>query len=327
MVRVSAIVPNWNRAALLRSALKCLCSQTHPVEEIIVVDNGSTDESVLVAEDFGARVIRLTRNEGFAKAVNEGVRTASGDWLVILNNDVEIGEDWLHTLVTKSQESSAWFASGKLLRFEEPKVLDGSWDALCRGGCAWRCGNARNDGPAWNVQRTIRFAPFTALLARADLFRIVGVLDERFESYLEDVDFGIRCAIRGYSGVYVPNAVARHRGSATLGRWHKDTVRRISRNQLLLVAKHFPKGWILRFGWPVLVGQLLWGLLALRHHAGLSYFAGKLDALRIFRGVRHLSQQDSNTIATILRDSEAEIRELQQQTGYDLYWRVYFALT
>ncbi|HLJ44991.1 MAG TPA: glycosyltransferase family 2 protein [Bryobacteraceae bacterium] len=326
MVRVSAIVPNWNGAVLLRSVLVCLRNQTQPIDEVIVVDNGSTDESVSVAEGLGARVIRLNRNEGFAKAVNEGVRAAAGEWLVILNNDVEIGEDWLDKLLSESQGCNAWFASGKLLQFDRPGVLDGAWDALCRGACAWRCGHARNDGPPWDTQRSIRFASFTALLARTELFRLVGSLDETFESYLEDVDFGIRCAIRGYSGVYVPNAVARHRGSATLGRWHRGTVRRISRNQLLLVAKHFPKGWIVRFGWPVLVSQVLWGLLALRHRTGLAYLAGKIDALRIFRGVRGRSQHDS-AISAILHESEAEIRELQQQTGYDLYWRVYFALT
>ena len=75
--------------------------------------------------------------------------------------------------------------------------------------------------PLWNQPRTIQLAPFTAAVFRAGVFERVGFLDERFESYLEDVDFGLRCAEAGLGGLYVPEAVAYHQGSATLGRWHR----------------------------------------------------------------------------------------------------------
>src|SRR5258708_36052945 len=170
-------------------------------------------------------------------------------------------------------------------------------------------------------------AAYSVAIVRADQCPRVGPLDEMFETYLEDVDFGIRCATNGYSGVYVPGATARHRGSATLGRWHKDTVRRISRNQLLLVARHFPRNWIFRDGWPVLVGQTLWGLLALRHGAGLAFVKGKVEGMRRFRQIRKDVGCSGSALSAILRESENEIHELQRQTGFDLYWRLYFALT
>jgi GT2 family glycosyltransferase len=327
MVRVSVIIPNWNGATLLEKALDCLSRQTSPPDEILVVDNGSHDQSVSIAERAGAGVLQLTENRGFCRAINEGIRAATGAWIAILNNDVEVAEDWLEKLLTRALARDAWFATGKLVAFDRPTHLDGTWDAICRGACAWRCGAARPDGPPWNSERTIRFAPFTAAIFRAELFRRAGLLDEAFESYLEDVDFGIRCATKGYSGVYVPDATARHKGSATLGRWHKDTVRRISRNQLLLVARHFPRQWVLRYGWPVLVGQTLWGLLALRHGAGLAFLRGKLEAARLFRSLRKDTRSSSSALAGILWESENEIRDLQRETGYDLYWRLYFALT
>ena len=77
------------------------------------------------------------------------------------------------------------------------------------------------------------------MLYRAEVFRQVGLLEESFESYLEDVDFGLRCAAQRITGRYVPDARAVHVGSAALGRWHPETVRRIARNQLLLVARHY----------------------------------------------------------------------------------------
>ena len=177
----------------------------------------------------------------------------------------------------------AWFATGKLLDASRRDRMDGAFDAICRGACAWRCGHGRRDSALWNTPREIRFAPLTAALIRAELFDRVGLLDESLESYLEDIDLGIRCAAKGLTGLYLPSAVAYHQGSATLGTWHPDTVRKISRNQLLIVAKHYPRKWILSYGWPILVAQALWGLIALRHGRLLAYLAGKLDGARRFR--------------------------------------------
>src|SRR5262249_38839758 len=136
------------------------------------------------------------------------------------------------------------------------------------------------DSAEFSLRRRIWFPPGTAALFRAELFRRIGTFDERFESYLEDVDLGVRCAVAGLGGWYVPEAIAWHRGSASLGRWHPDTVRRISRNQVFLVAKHYPIGLFFRFFWPILIGQGLWGLVALQHGAGWPWLRGKFAGLR-----------------------------------------------
>ena len=322
---VAVVIPTWNRAGLLARALTNLARQTYPIERVIVVDNGGTDDSAAVATRAGARVISLPENMGFAAAVNRGIQEAAGtEWISILNNDVTLEPDWLAQVMAKLEGGKAWFATGKLFNAQARERIDGTFDAVCRGGCAWRCGHGRLDSPLWNKPRIIQLAPFTAAVFRAGVFDRVGLLDERFESYLEDVDFGLRCAEAGLGGLYVPEAVAYHEGSATLGRWHGDTVRKIARNQLLLVAKHYPQNWVLRYGWPVFVAQALWGIVALRHGAPVSYLAGKVEGLRQFRGVRGKACAG---FPAILERSEKEIREIQQLTGFDLYWRLYFALT
>ncbi|HTR38565.1 MAG TPA: glycosyltransferase family 2 protein [Bryobacteraceae bacterium] len=324
MHRVTMIIPNWNGAALLASLLDGLKRQTHPIERVIVVDNGSTDDSAAVAERAGAQVIALGTNAGFAAAVNRGIRAAGTEWIGILNNDVSLPENWLALLMDRLASSDAWFATGKLLDAGSPDRIDGCFDEISRGACAWRCGHGRPDSPLWNQAREIRFPPFTAAVFRAGLFERVGLLDERFESYLEDVDFGLRSAAAGFAGLYVPEASAWHRGSATLGRWHPDTVRRIARNQLLIVAKHYPARWILRYGWPVFIAQTLWGLTALRHRCFVAYLTGKCEGLRQFHQLRGERRAG---LGAILEQSENEILELQRSTGFDLYWRLYFALT
>jgi GT2 family glycosyltransferase len=328
MQRVAMVIPNWNGSALLAQLLADLKQQSHPVDRVIVVDNGSTDDSTAVATRAGAEVIALGSNAGFSAAVNRGIRSAAAEWIGILNNDISLSQDWLAKLMEKISAGPAWFATGKLLDAAKRDQIDGSFDTLCRGGCAWRCGHGRPDSPLWNQPREIRFPPWTAAVFRAELFERVGLLDEQFESYLEDIDFGLRCASAGLTGWYVPEAVAYHQGSATLGRWHPDTVRRISRNQLLLVAKHYPRKWVLRYGWPVFIAQTLWGITALRHGAFVAYLTGKLEGLRRFGQLRgHSGANLPAGIAQILEQSEAELHEFQRLTGFDLYWRLYFALT
>jgi GT2 family glycosyltransferase len=318
------VVPNWNGAVLLLQLLRDLEDQELRPEEIIVVDNGSTDNSVAIAKAAGAKVLELTENQGFSRAVNRGIEACRSEWIVILNNDVGLERSWLSRLVETAQSAAAWFATGKLLSASDNRKLDGTFDAICRGACAWRCGHGRPDSPLWNQAGAIRFAPFTASLFRASLFETVGLLDEDFESYLEDIDFGLRCSIQRLFGIYVPEAVAYHQGSATLGRWHKDTVRKIARNQVLLVAKHYPARWVVRSGWAVLTAQSLWGLIAVRHGAGLAFLKGKLEGLRQFRRARRFGPP---AVWEILEESESQIRDLQKRAGFDFYWKAYFALT
>jgi GT2 family glycosyltransferase len=310
---------------------------------VIVVDNGSTDDSAEVAAKAEVEWVELGSNRGFAAAVNRGIecvhtsvdaaRTSAGppetDLIAVLNNDVTLEPDWLDRLV-EGMTQDVWFATGKLLDETSRGRIDGSFDALCRGGCAWRCGHGRPDGEVWNRPRSIRLAPFTAAIFRSDLFRRVGLLDERFESYLEDVDFGLRAAALGFCGAYVPGAVAYHSGSATLGRWHAETVRRIARNQVLLVAKHYPSDWVKGYGWHVLVAQILWGFIALRHGTFLGYVTGKIEGLARFHAMRGDLRAKFPALvpfSAIIEKSEEELHELQAQTGFDLYWRLYFALT
>ena len=322
-MKVAAVVPQWNRRDLLQTLLANLADQTRPFDEIIVVDNGSTDDSAAVAAQAGANVIRLDRNWGFAAAVNRGIEATQADWLAILNNDVTLAPNWLAILLAKVERDpeSTWFATGKTLRASDPSRIDGAFDAISRGACACRCGSGRLDGPFWNQPRRIRMAPMTAALFQRRLFEEIGSLDENFESYLEDVDFGLRCAMGCRWGVYAPEAVAYHQGSSTWGQWNKYSVRLIARNQLLLTVKHF--GGLPR--WPIVAGQLLWGFLALCHGCAGAYLQGKMAGMRIARSIP-AQRPASENIQALIEESEKTILEVQRQTGFDRYWRAYFWL-
>src|ERR1700722_17746014 len=183
--RVAAVIPHWNRRDLLEALLENLRHQTRPFDEIVVVDNGSTDGSADLAAQSGARVLRLERNLGFAAAVNRGIEACQADWIAILNNDVTLAPNWLGILLGEAEHQDAWFGAGKLLQTQDPSTIDGTFDEISRGACACRCGAGKLDSAIWNQPRRIRFASMTAALFRRSLFPEVGLLDETFGSYLE----------------------------------------------------------------------------------------------------------------------------------------------
>ncbi len=114
--RVAAVIPTWNRRDLLATLLRNLAEQTRPFAEIIVVDNGSADDSVELAAMAGATVLKMGRNLGFAAAVNRGKEAADAEWIAILNNDVTLEPDWLTKLVDAATQEDVWFATGKILQ-------------------------------------------------------------------------------------------------------------------------------------------------------------------------------------------------------------------
>ena len=326
---IAAIVPVWNGRELVERLIASVHRQTRAASELIVIDNGSTDGAPDLARQRGARVIAMGRNAGFAAAVNRGIRESRAEWIAVLNSDVELAPDYFATLVgARAGGDNAWFATGKILSATSPGRIDGTFDAVCRGGAAWRIGDGRPDGPPFAEARRIPSAPWTAALFRAELFRRVGLLEEHFESYLEDVDFGMRCAAQSLDGVYDPAAVAWHHGSATLGRWHPETVSHIARNQLFLLARHYPASILARWFWPILVAQSLWGAVAARHGAGIAWLRGAAQGVRGFSVMRRSCRPiDARVLVDLLRSGERTIREVQASTGYDAYWRLYFFLT
>lgn len=318
---ISVVVPVWNGEALLARLLDSLDAQTLRPSELLVVDNGSTDGAPELARRRGARVIEMGHNAGFAPAVNRGIREARGERIAVLNTDVVLAPDYLARLAS----SEAWFATGKILSETAPDRIDGTFDLVCRGGTAWRAGSGKPDGPLWNSPREIWSAPWTAALFCADLFRKAGLLEESFESYLEDVDFGLRCASLGLPGEYVPEAVAWHRGSAALGRWHPETVRHISRNQVLLLARHYSGQMLLANALHIGLAHGLWFLLAIRRGAGLAWLRGRLQGWSAFRGAR--AQNFDAKLPLHLRENDRLIAGLQREAGFDFYWRLYVTLT
>lgn len=315
------MIPTWNRRDLLAQVLADLAAQRPEPPAVIVVDNGSTDGASETARCAGAQVIRFEENRGFAAAVNAGIRAAGTEWVAILNNDVRLDSGWLAALLHSAQREQAAFACGRILQQHDPRRIDATFDAVCRGGLALRCGSGRVDGPYWRQPRRIAIAPMTAALFRRDLFDRAGGLDESFGSYLEDVDFGLRVAAAGFEGWYEPEAVAWHLGSATFGAWKGDTVRLLARNQILLAHKHFAYHWRCR----VMAAQMLWGWSAWRRGLVSAWQAGRKEGRALVAEQPPAVSVDG--MRRTIERSERLLREVQEETGWDWLWRIWFTFS
>ena len=167
----------------------------------------------------------------------------------------------------------------------------------------------------------------TAVLFHKRVFDQIGLLDARFESYYEDVDFGVRCALAGLSGIYEPAAVAVHMDKASSG---KKRGRDVSDRPQPAPdsGEALSRATLRRFAWPILVGQILALMAAAKQGDPLAAFKGKCEALWRWRTFREPINGLAGCppIETAMSRSELEIYDLQRKIGYDIYWRLYFSL-
>jgi len=251
---VSAAILNWNGGDLVVECLRSLLRQAHPIDDLIVVDNASTDGSLerLKAEEPGLTVISNARNLGFAAAANQAVATARGSWLLLANLDVEFEPDYVTRLLAAGQrDPMIGSVTGKLLRPHADGVeaiVDSTGHILYRNGWAANRGEGLPDSGQWERSEEVFGVTGAAPLYRMKMLMEVTdgparPFDERFFAYIEDVDLDWRMRWLGWKAWYEP-AVAWHHRSATGARRSPFILRHILKNRLLLVANNdlWPQG-------------------------------------------------------------------------------------
>ncbi len=242
---VSIIMVTWNSRPYLFNCLSALSKQTMQGFELILADNGSTDNSMdnLESQWNGLQLIveYLNKNLGFAAANNIGARLARGKWLVLLNADAFPEPDWLEKLLRAAEQNPQYsMFSSRQIQYNSPERLDGSGDAYHISGLAWR--NFYNyPSNGYGMQQREVFSPCAAaaLYSREEFLR-VGGFDEDYFSYFEDVDLGFRLRLGGAKCLYVPEAVVHHVGSASTGKRSYFSVYYGYRNMIWTFVKDMP---------------------------------------------------------------------------------------
>jgi GT2 family glycosyltransferase len=253
------VIPNWNGERFLSACLSSLRKQSFEDFEVVLVDNGSTDDSVASTKSNfpEVRVLPFGENRGFSAAVNAGIEASRAEYVALLNNDTETEPGWIEALVRAADAypEAGLFAS-KMVDFYDRRVLDGAGDVLRRSGLPLRLGHGEPDRGQYDEPAFVFGACAGAALYRREMLDDVGLFDEDFFANCEDGDLSFRAQLAGYRCRYVPEAVIYHMGSATFGVRSQISTRLGTRNSLCLLAKNLPTPLVPRLLPFILAGQL-----------------------------------------------------------------------
>lgn len=246
MLSASVIIANWNGARHLRVCLESLRRQTHPDFEVIVVDNGSTDDSVAMVQQAypDVQLLALPENCGFVVACNRGAALARGEVLVMLNNDTEAEPGWLEALCRALEaHPEAGAAASKLLLFDRRDTLHSAGDILGPDFMPANRGVWEVDRGQYDHDRWVFGACGGAAAYRRTVWEQLGGFDERLYMYLEDVDLAWRMQRAGWRTLFVPEARVYHHLSATGG--GRIASYYVGRNTVLLHRRYLrPHQWV-----------------------------------------------------------------------------------
>lgn len=226
MARLSVVILNWNGRRHLERYLPSVVAHTAGDAEVVVADNGSTDDSLqwLRLTHPDVRVIRLDRNYGFAGGYNRALKEVDSEYVLLLNSDVEVTAGWWQPLVeVLDKESDVAAVAPKLLadmertKFEYAGASGGFIDYLGYPFCRGRIlSNVEADSGQYDDRRDIFWASGAALCCRREVFDALGGFDDDFFAHMEEIDLQWRMQLAGWRIVVEPKSVVYHLGGGTL---------------------------------------------------------------------------------------------------------------
>ena len=248
MPRIAILILNWNGK---QDTLECLASVyriDYPAFDVVVVDNGSADDSVqAIRHSYPQAVILETgANLGFAGGNNVGIRWAleqGFDGILLLNNDTVVDPGLLAAFAGAERRFPGAGVFGAKIYYYSPE------DVLWFAGGLWQSkslsfthvGIGKLDGPEYAEPRAYDYITGCALYASAEVFRAIGLLDEAFFLTYEETDWCYRARARGYQCLYIPEAKLWHKVSVSCGGAASPLVNYfMTRNKLLWAKKHLP---------------------------------------------------------------------------------------
>jgi GT2 family glycosyltransferase len=254
------VLLNWNQADLTLDCLDSLAETSYPNTKIVLVDNGSTDDSLVrIREAYPeVEIIENGENLGYSPANNRGIEHAlklGAEYILLLNNDTVVAPDFLEPLVEVAESSPLiGVVSSKIYYFDEPERI---WYG--GGYIDWKTGltahmrvgqvDGQNDGRRGDsldsheqemAIEDVNFVSACALFIKREVLESVGLLDERYFIYYDDTDWCARVIQAGFRCVYAPQSKIWHKVSAAMGAASPRTAYYMARNEILFLQKNSP---------------------------------------------------------------------------------------
>ncbi|MBT7086408.1 MAG: glycosyltransferase family 2 protein [Desulfobacterales bacterium] len=307
---IALIIVNWNSGDWLNKCFRGIAAQTLQPQQVILVDNASTDGSLEGVEEIlpDVKVIRETKNSGFARGNNIALKSIdTTQWTVLLNPDAIPEPEWLENLMLTAHAYPEYsFFACKMLDPADSSRLDGVGDAYHTSGYAWRQGFGQESTRIGETAKECFSPCAAAAMYRTDIIQQAGGFDESFFCYFEDIDLGFRLRLLGYRCLYIPTAVVSHAGSAMTGKRSDFSVYYGHRNMMWTYCKNMP--------WP-----LFW--IYLPQHILINIMAIFILSLRGQGAIAVQAKYDAIKRLPVVWSDRREIQLNRQVRSIDL-WRV-----
>ena len=291
MDKVAVVIPNYNGYRYLETCFAALAKQTFTEFTTYFVDNGSQDESCASLREHypETKIIQLDDNYGFSRAVNEGIRQSKEPYVILLNNDTEVFQDFVERLYEGiCKRKNAFACSAKLISYQERDKIDDAGNYYNMLGWAFARGKGK---PVSEFETSDRIfaACAGAAIYRREVFETIGYFDEMHFAYLEDIDVGYRAKLYGYDNVFCPEAVVYHVGSGTSGsKYNSFKVKLAARNNVYLNYKNM-RTWQLLLNSPcLLAGTFVKFLFFKKMGFGKDYVSGFLEGIRTLKNCKRV---------------------------------------
>ena len=250
---VSVVIPNWNGVEHLDLCFASLYKQTYKDIDIILVDNNSSDTSVkFTRKNYpDIKILQMDRNTGFAKAVNEGINFSLNypeiEYILILNNDIECDENFIEEMLKGFTTKDTGSVACKMLNFYNRMMIDDAGDFIKKKGSPYARGHGEIDQGQYDEEGFILGACGGAAIFKKEVFDEVGLFDEDFFAYYEDIDFSLRLQLGGYKCFYNPKAVCYHKRGATTKDATGFQTMLCEKNLVALRVKNYPFRILLKY--------------------------------------------------------------------------------
>ncbi len=286
MTSLTVIVVNWNGRQLLTECLSSIFSQSLKDIKVVLVDNGSTDDSVLFVQEHFPRVqvLALPRNLGFAAGNNRGIRESTSEFVALLNNDAVADAFWAERLLGAASDSGAGIVASKVLLYHDRGKLDSAGDGMTIVGVGYKRGHLAPSN-SYAAAESVFGASGCGMLLRRSMLEDIGLFDEDFFLIFEDCDLCFRAQLRGWECLYAPDAVIYHKLNTSIRTLSRTHVFYGQRNMEHVFFKNMP-AWLM---WQYLPVHLLNAIGAFLYFSWKGHFSSyaesKIDFIRNLRGV------------------------------------------
>ncbi|MBR1793446.1 MAG: glycosyltransferase family 2 protein [Bacteroidales bacterium] len=270
-MKIAIVILNWNGRHMLERFLPSVTLHCPTDAEVIVADNGSTDDSLYFLETYypSLRVIRLDKNYGFAEGYNRALAQIDADYYVLLNDDVEVTPNWITPVISQMEQGDQIaLAQPKMLMYEQRDTFEYAGGAggfidkygypMCRGRMF---ATLEQDCGQYDDSCEIFWASGAAMFVKAEVWKELGGLDGDFFAHMEEIDFCWRAKNAGYKAVYCPQSVIYHVGGGTLPKSSPRKTFLNFRNNMALLYKNLPQH---RLHWVMALRMVLDGVAGLK---------------------------------------------------------------